>query len=174
MLTPSTLIKKAQNCLRQNKFMEIFNKAQAYSLNIIYSCIRARTKLIIMKFDHLFDFIKFKYASNFLSRHRSAETLCWLWYVVVVSLHIHEIQCACAWIKNGVYKFQQDKARYIMSLRSIEMVNKIRRVPLRTKGLSVAFPAKWPWWSAPYPAPWPARAGSAMPGTASKHSKPSS
>ena len=29
--------KKAHNCLQQNKFMEIFNKAQAYSLNIIYS-----------------------------------------------------------------------------------------------------------------------------------------
>ena len=59
--------------------------------------------------------------NSFLSRHRSAETLCWLWYVVVVvgliSIFMRSNAHALE-LKMASTSFQQDKARY-RSLRSI-------------------------------------------------------
>ena len=43
MLSPSTLVKKLKIACDKKINMKIYNKAQAYSLNIIYFCIRART-----------------------------------------------------------------------------------------------------------------------------------
>ena len=57
------------------------------------------------------------------------------WYVVVglISIFLRSNAHALE-LENGIYKFQQDKA-LCRSLRSVEMANKIRRIPLRIEGL---------------------------------------